>query len=398
MPIKTPSQVAQEFLTQLGTLKPGLDTSLTDSDWYVKGQAIGGAMAGIYSDQVLLANDPFPSAARLSALLLHLQTYFTAPNNALIPPQQASGYMSVTGTIGTVISTAVQAQYTPNGNIYQCVSGFTMGATAALVQMQSVGTGQVQNIISGAPLLITNPPAGLQSAAVASGNFFLGRDQETPAEAAARILAFIQTPPDGGTSADYVRWAEEASPIVTSATVLRFPFGFGTVGVVITAGTTNIDAAIDAGEPVTLIPTQDLINTVQSYIGQNNPLTDCCQVFGPTLQNVPISVTAWFANGLSSLSPDPMGSQFTCGQLVANSIMKAVYGTPPGGRLIEGVGYLVKSDIEESIDSNLSNGPNETGSNPILNDRYVANLAASGPNLTLPGLVIAVPVITVVDG
>lgn len=395
MAIKTPAQVAQEFLTQLGTLKPGLDVSLTDSDWYVKAQAIGGVMAGVYSDQVLLANDPFPQAARLSALLQHLQTYFTSPNNVLIQAQQASGYMSVTGTIGTPVTTAMQAQYAPNGNVYQCVSGFALSATAALVQMQSVGTGQIQNIISGAPLTITNPPAGLQSAGVASGNFLLGRDQETPAEAAARILAFIQTPPDGGTVTDYVRWATEASPFVTGASILRFPFGFGTVGVVITAGTTNIDAAIDAGEAVTVIPSNDLINLVQAYINQRDPLTDCATVLAPSTVNIPISVTAWFVNGNMN-TPDPNGSQFTQGQLVANSVMKAVYNTPPGGRQIEGQGYLVKSDIEEQIDGDLSGEPFGTGSNPILVDRYVGNLSATGPNLTLAGTVVAIPVITIV--
>lgn len=396
MAIKTPAQVAQEFLTQLGTLKPGLDVSLTDSDWYVKAQAIGGAMAGIYSDQVLLANDPFPQSARLSALLQHLQTYFKSPNNVLISPQQASGFIGVTGTAGTVISTALQAQYLPNGNIYQSVSGFTMAASTALVPMQSVGTGQVQNLISGAPLLVTNPPAGLQSAAVASGNFLLGRNQETPAEAAARILAFIQTPPDGGTVPDYIRWAQQASPLVTSATVLRFPFGFGTVGVVITAGTTDVDAAIDAGEPVVVVPTQNLIDAVQSYISTKNPLTDCCQVFGPVLTSVPVSVTAWFANNLAASSPDPNGSVFTCGQLVANSVMKAVYKTPPGGRQIDGVGSVIKSDIEEQIDGDLSGEPFETGSNPILLDRYVGNLSASGPNLQLAGTLFPVPVVTIV--
>lgn len=396
MAVKTPQQVAQEFLTQLAGLKPGLDVSLTDSDWYVKGQAIGGALAGVYSDQVLLANDPFPQSARISALLLHLQTYFAAPNNSLILAQSASGYMSVTGTIGTVISTSMQAQYQPNGNVYQCVSGFTMAATAAVVQMQSVGTGQSQNIISGAPLLITNPPSGLQNFGAASGNFLLGRDQETSDQAAARILAFIQTPPDGGTASDYVRWALLASPFVTAASILRFPFGFGTVGVVIKSGTTDIDSAIDAGLPVFVSPTQDVINQVQAYINAVNPLTDCATVFGPTLQNVNIGVTAWFANG-NSATPDPAGSQFTQGQLVANQVLKAVYGTPPGGRQIEGVGYLLKSDIEEKIDSALSAELFQSGSNPILLDRYVGNLSATGPNLSLSGTVIVVPNVIVVS-
>jgi len=389
MASKTPQQVAQEFLTQLSSLKPSLDTSLVDSDWYVKAQAIGGVMAGIYGDQELLSNDPFPQSARLDAILKHLQTYFTAPNNQLLPAQSASGYMAVTGEVGTVISTALQAQYLPNGNVYQSLTGLTMATTAIAIPMVSIATGQDQNILDGAPLTVTNPPAGLNSTAYASGDFLLGRDQETPEEAAERILAFIQTPPEGGTAADYVRWAQEASASVTSASTIRFPSGLGTVGIVITAGTTNIDAAIDNGQPVVLSPTQDLIDTVQSYITSKKPLTDCATVIGPTFVELNVNVSAWFTQG--DASTILAGQTFTQGELVQNEVKRAIYKTVPGGRQINGVGYIVKSDIEEQIDAGLSSEPFQVGTNPILQDRYVENLAASGPNFTVAPSQVVIP-------
>jgi uncharacterized phage protein gp47/JayE len=400
MATKTPAQVAQEFLTQLASLKPDVDTSLTDSDWYVKAQALGGCMAGVYSDQNLLSNDPFPQSARTDALLKHLQTYFTAPFNNFIQPSQASGYIAVTGTVGTVITTSVQGIYPPNGNGYQSLTGFTMAATSALIPMQSISTGAVQNILSGAPMTISNPPAGLNPSAVASGNFQLGRDLETGEEAAARILAFIQTPPEGGTVADYIRWAQLASPLVTNASVLRFANGFGTVGIVITAGTTNIDAAIDAGDAVVITPSQDLINVVQNYIDTVNPITDCATVYGPELLPINVSVTAFWTQGTgATVNPGQPGPQFTQAQLLTNEIMKAIYNTSPGGRQIAGSGFMLKSDIEEQIDNALSDETYLIGSNPIIIERFIANLSATGPNQVVGGLQQPIPgTITIVDG
>lgn len=396
MAVKTPAQVAQEFLTQLAALKTDVDISLSDSDWYVKAQAMGGTMAGIYSDQSLLANDPYPQSARTSALAQHLQTYFTAPNNVFLPSQSASGFLGVTGDVGTVVTTAVIAQYLPNGNTYQFASGFTMATTSALVPVVSVNTGQDQNLLSGATLTIISPPAGLNSSSVASGDFTQGRDQETDAEAAARILAFIQSPPAGGTQADYIRWAQEASPLVTNASVMRFPNGFGTVGVVITAGTTNIPVAIENGDPVVVVPTQTLIDAVQAYIDSVNPITDCATVYAPTTVPINVSVSAWFAQGdATTVLP---GQTLSQGQLLTNAVLLAIYQTPPGGRIIEGQGYVVKSDIEQEIDQQLSAEPFETGSLPVLNDRYVSALSLTGPNFSMSPVSVAIAgTITVVS-
>src|ERR1019366_6963413 len=158
MAIKTPSQVAAEFLTQLGALKPAIDISLTDSDWYIKGQVLGGVMAGLYSDQDSVSNDAFPQSARISPLLSHFQNYFAAPNNALTPAQQPGWNIAVTGTAGvTIIPIGMQATYAPNGNVYQSVSGFTIPASSCLVPMQSIQTGQIQNLLSGAQLTVQSP-------------------------------------------------------------------------------------------------------------------------------------------------------------------------------------------------------------------------------------------------
>jgi uncharacterized phage protein gp47/JayE len=356
---------------------------------------IGGTMAGIYLDQQLLSNDPFPQTARTDALAKHLQTYFQPPLNTFIQPQPAVGNASVTGAVGTIISVGLSFLYQPNGNSYQATSGFVMAATSALVPVESVGTGQIQNLTSGASLFIPSPPAGLNSTASASGDFQDGRDLETPAEAAARILAFIQTPPAGGTTADYVRFCQDADPSVVSVNVLRFPNGFGTVACIITAGTTDIDTALNNGDPIVVTPSPALLAEVLAYVNTVNPITDCVQIYGPYLLPVNVTVTVTYSQGNgSTVLP---GQTLTQDQLVIREVQRAIWKTPPGGRQLGASGYMVKSDIEEGIDIALSNEPYQTGTMPILQDRIVADLSATGANLLLLGTQTPVPgVITII--
>lgn len=388
MATKTPQQVAQEFLTHLAGLKPDVDVSLTDSDWWVKAQALGGVAAGIYADQALLANDPFPQSARADAIAKHLKTYFTAPNDTFIPAQPAVGFVAVTGTIGTPITVGLQFLYQPNGNSYLATSGFTMAATSALVPVQSVGTGQVQNLLSGAALFVPSPPSGLSSNAAASGDLAQGRDQESIPQAAARVLSFIQEPPAGGTVADYVRFAQQADPSVVGVSVLRYSNGFGTVGLVITAGTSDIDQAIDNGEPVVVVPTADLIQKVQDYVETVCPLTDCVTVVGPSSLAVNVTAKVSFASGDgNTILP---GQTLTQAQLVQREIQRALYKTPPGGRLLGGVGYVVASDIEAQVDSKLSDEPHATGTLPILLDRQIT-ITGGSPNLPIASTQVPIP-------
>jgi len=373
---QTPSQVGDTYLTILKTLKPEVDISKQDSDWWIRSRVVGGVISGAYADQQQVSNDAFPQSARHTALAAHLMTYFNRDFN---PGTASKGNILVTGTVGTDVPAGTQFTYTPNGNTYLSTSDVTLTGATALIPVQSVLTGQDQNLLSGATFTVS--VQGLNSSCVASGDIGDGTDPETDDQAAAAILNRIQQPPAGGTTNDYENYATEASASVTSAVAVRYLYGLGTIGLVITAGTTDIDTALNNGEAIVQTPSQDLINTVQEYVDSVQVETDNVYVSGPNiaLQDVTVQVQYVTGNG-STIEPN---TGLTQDALVAREVSRALYKTPPGGRLnpATGKGYVLASEIEQVLDDGLSAEPYNTGTYAqILADRAVANLSATGVN------------------
>lgn len=396
--LKPPSEVAQDYLDELAVTK-NVNVSQTDSDWWIRSQVIGGVVAGVYADQRLIANDAFPQRAREDAVLRFLDLYFAG---GYIAATQSQGNVAVTGSLGATIPQTTQFLYQPNGNAYQATETVVLSATgfsgtqaSGLVPVLSVAAGQNQNLLAGAPLTISSPPGGiLPSAVVAVNGLADARDQETAAEARARIVARIRSPLSVGRVSDYIQYAEAADPSVTSASVVRYPFGLGTVAVYITSGTTNIDAAIDAGEPISVIPSDALVAKVQAFLDVNRPVTDCVTVVKPVTQTIDVTVLTKYSQGIGSTIIS--GQTLTQDQLVQREVSRAIYKTPVGGRQVAGSGFVFASDIEQTIDVKLSNESVEVGSIPILSDRQVLALSLTGYNYLLQANIVPIPgVITV---
>lgn len=401
---KTPSQIADQYLLHVKNLKPEVDISKTDSDWWVKGQVIGGVFSGVYADQQLIATDAFPQSARHDALSSHLFLYF---NRGFNPATQSVGNFRVTGATGSSITAGQQFEYAPNGNLYSATStvAFPPAATAVDVPVQSVATGQSQNLLSGAVVNVVSPPTGIDPTAVADGNISDGTDVESDTEASTKILRQVQLPIAGGKEADYIQFALAASPQVTSASIIRFPFGLGTVGIVITSGTTDIDTALNNGIPVVTEPSDSLVDTVQAYIDTVNPITDCATVLAPATVGIDATVRVRFASGdINTTLVDPVntvtpGTTMTQGNFVRREVQRAIYKTPVGGRKLGASGYVVLSEIEDLIDENVGAGAYSTGAIvQVVLDREVDNLAASGPNRLVLANQQALPgVITIIE-
>lgn len=379
--IKTPSQIADEYLIQLKTLKPNVNTAQKDSEWWIRSRVLGGLAAGFYADNRLIANDAFPDRAREEAVLRFLNLYF---DGGYIQATQAQGNAIVTGAPGTTYPQGLQFLYTPNGNTYQVVSTVVLPASTATsvtgdVQLLSVNSGQDQNLLPYAQLLISSPPVGaLPNATVTANGLADARSQETPDQARARIVQRIRQPLGVGRVSDYIQYAEEADPSVVSASVVRFPFGLGTVAVYITSGTTDIDSAIDNGNPISVIPSNELIQTVQDFLDLNRPVTDCVTVLKPSSITQDVTVQVKYASGTGSTIIS--GQTLTQDELVKREVMRAIYKTPVGGRQIASSGFIVASEIEQTIDAKLSAETVETGTIPILLDRQVLPLSTSGYN------------------
>lgn len=384
---KTPEQIAEEYLTELKALKPDVNRDQKDSDWWIRSRVVGGTVSGVYADQRLIANDAFPQRARRDAVGRALETYL---NDSFKSPTNAEGFAAVFGTPGTPFPALSQMTYGPNGNVYQTTADVEMGASGdALAPVESVSTGQDQNLLSGAELTISSPPAGIDATASASGDISSGRDEESTAEGASRVLDFIREPISGGTSSDYRQWARNADDAVVEASTIRFHKGLGTVGIVITAGTTDIDKALDEGAPVVLTPSGALIQIVQDYIDARKPDTDCAEVLSPELLEVDVSVRVRFAQG--GLTTVLAGQTLTQGELVQREVKRAIYKTPPGGRRFGNQGYVVASEIEEVIDQGLSSSPYSVGVIEMLVDRQVDDLSATGTNLAIGPTQVPIP-------
>lgn len=375
----TPTELATQYLTILKSLKPEVDTSREDSDWWIRSRVVGGVLSGLYADQRKVAEDAFPQSARREALEKHLFTYF---GEGFIQAQPSTGNVSVTGDPGTIIPAGTEFVYEPSGNSYQSTEEVELDGTTGLVEIESVDVGQNQNLLSGAPLTVSTPPAGLDPSAEASGPIGGGRNIESNEEAAARILAFIRQPPAGGTVEDYKKFARDADDQVVDANVIRYINGLGTLAIVITAGTTDVDAALDEGAPVVREPSDTIIETVQEYVETKKVVTDCVSVVGPIPIPTDVTVRVRFATGgLSTVDPQ---SGLTYEELVQREVKRAIYKTPPGGRQFGTSGFLVLSEIEEVLDASLSALPYQVGSYAqILVDRQVDDLAVTGPNLLL---------------
>lgn len=385
---KTPSEVAEDYLIALKALKPEINKDQTDSDWYIRSRVVGGVLSGIYGDQRKISDDPFPQSARREALEKHLNTLFDEGFKAATP---AVGNVIVTGTIGSTVPILTEFTHSSTGNTYQATAAVTLTGTSGLVAVQSISTGQSQNLLSGSILTLSSPPSGINSSATASGNLSDGTDIESDDRAKTRILEQIRTPLAGGKVSDYVKFALAADPSVVSANILRFPYGFGTVAVIITAGTTDIDQALDNDQAIVVTPSPALVTAVQDYIDTQKPITDCVSVSAPVEVPVNVSVKVRYKSGTNSTIL--LGQTLTQQQLVQREVKRAIFKTPPGGRVLGGAGYVVGSEIEEVIDSNLSDEPYTLGNKAqILLERQVADLGGTGiPNFALLGNQVAVP-------
>jgi uncharacterized phage protein gp47/JayE len=381
---KTPDEVADEYLTHLQGLKPTVNRDQKDSDWYIRGKVSGGVVAGVYADQRLIANDAFPQRARHDAVGRFLQQYF---NRNFNPGTPSTGSVKLTVTPGSLpLSIGSQVIHDPTGNVYQTTVLFTpdLVAPTGTVAVRSIATGQSQNLINGTTLRLASPPAGYQAAASVYGaDMSDGRNPETDPEAIDAILLRIRSPIRGGSITDYEQWTFEADPSVTGASVSRYPNGLGTVSVTVSAGTTDIDSAIDNDEAIVFVPSDALMDIVQAYLDAKRPVTDCVSTLKVSLLAVNVTVHVRYANGTGTTIPS--GQTLTQEELVIREVSRAIYKTPSGGRKIAGgtQGYVVAADIEESVDNHLSTGPYTIGTIPILDDRDVLDLSATGPNLAI---------------
>lgn len=165
----------------------------------------------------------------------------------LVATTASGGLGNLTGIKGTAFTTPLTATAPDGKTQISLVSTVTIsGSPPGLGSVQgtfvAVLPGSTGNVAAGTTMTWDSPAAGSDPTFVLTGALSNGFDLETNAQVFARILARLQNPPRGGTSADYTLWAEAVATI-TGVYVYGRRSGTGTVDVVITVGGTGVGRA-----------------------------------------------------------------------------------------------------------------------------------------------------------
>jgi uncharacterized phage protein gp47/JayE len=184
---------------------------------------------------------------------------------------KADGPLTVTGTNGAVIP-AGRLWQRADGLQYEVEAEATIVGGTATVSLVCTTSGAAGNAAEGVALALVSPIPGIvSSASVAAGGITGGVDQESVERWRQRILERKRQSPQGGSKADYIRWAKEV-PGVTRVWVLPQWLGAGTVGVTFVQD-----------DEVNIIPDAGMVDDVQDYIdaADRRPVTAEVIVFAP---------------------------------------------------------------------------------------------------------------------
>jgi uncharacterized phage protein gp47/JayE len=338
-----------------------------DNTTVIKFYTYAGALSSLYSEAQKTANDFFPASASLDALIKHLATRVLPLQ---IQPQKSHGQIVFTGTVGTPIPLYSQVKRVSDGSIFQTIQEGSIGSSGVInLFCESLSDGTIQNLDStGDPFTLNTSITGIQSACVNSTFFLDGRDLETDSEIKARIVAHDRDDNSGGNATAYETWANEASNEVVSAKTIRLPRGPDTVDTYITAGTTDIQAAVDAGQPVLRLPSSTLISTVQAYIISLNPVTDDHLTKAPV--ELALGVTFKY-----NLYAESAASRSYADGIITKIIKVYLYQARPLDR-------LTPSSIERLVDQSIGD---------LLKERNCNNLGGANTYYDVPAINILIP-------
>jgi uncharacterized phage protein gp47/JayE len=262
-------RIEQDFLSRLVLVGALLRRAIAR----IMSRVQAGIAHGLYGYFEYISKQAFATLADRDGLIRIGSEYGLAPTAAAF----ATGTVTATGTngilipAGTVLVRSDTVTYTVNSGVTIAGGTATLAVTATVADENSncdVGT-----------VLTFETPIGSVNATVTVVSISGGSDVEETEDFRSRVVARIQSPPNGGSSADYIAWAKSISG-VTRAWCIPAQFGFGTVGVYFVRDN-------DAG---TIIPDAGEVATVQTYIDSVRPVTAAVTVQAPTAVPQPFTL------------------------------------------------------------------------------------------------------------
>lgn len=265
------SRIETDYVSRLGIKEPSRAAFVR-----AQSRAFAGAVHGLYGYLDFISQQALPD----TAVDEYLDRWCAIFGIFRIPATFASGNITITGIsgnvvpAGTIVQTGDQVQFETDADA-------TLASGTATVSVTAIDAGAVGNQLAGAPLTFLSPVAGINSTVtVATGGITGGSDQESTESLRGRLIARIQTPPQGGNAADYANWAQEAHPDVTRVWVSPLEMGAGTV-------TVRFVTDDVSGGP---IPSSTVVDAVETYIQEKRPVTANVFVVAPVLNAVNMSI------------------------------------------------------------------------------------------------------------
>ncbi len=220
-------------------------------------------------------------------------TVFGLPSNRGAGLFGRNGAVASTGGAGFVLGTA--GTVVPGGAVLtdlsgqvevELVSGVTVGGGGSIGgAFQALAAGAAGNLATGTTLRWVSPVAGLGAYVTLTTGLSGGYDVESDLALLVRLLAWLRSPPHGGTCADIRRWAEEStdgdgrSLGIGRCYMFRWRNGLGSSDAVITqagSGSARDPGSAKAGKVQAFIDARripsDAIRVVRPYFPSGQAL------------------------------------------------------------------------------------------------------------------------------
>jgi len=319
--IPTPVQIRDRLATDLEVALPGADARSRRTVEGVLARMATFASYDLYAYQGWIANQIFVTTADDDTLTnLHAPLWGITPK----PPALAGGPVTVGGNVGVTLPAGAQMMRS-DGWLYSLNADVTVGSTGTGAGAATAATpGADGNCAVGTRLNLTSPVAGINTLVTVandgSGNGLSGgADLETADALRARVLARIQSPPQGGAQSDYIAWTLQV-PGVTRAWCFPGWLGPGTVGI-----------TFMRDNDVSPLPSATEVDAVSAWIQPLRPVTAAVSVFAPAPDTIPFTI---------ALNPNTVAVQSAVQAAIADFFTREA---TPGGTI-----YLSRLNAEIS--------------------------------------------------
>lgn len=248
----------------------GDESQLRRADAEVYARVFAGALHGVYGYADWIAKQILWDTCDDDTLDRWASMWLQVPRK---PAAAATGPATFVLAVGVTV---------PTGSVLQAFDGVqyttTADSAAGSAPIVAVLPGAAGNRAAGQALSLVSPVPGAQTQATA-GELSGGADVESTASLRARLIARVQTPPDGGSATDYEAWALEVAG-VTRAWVAPNEQGAGTVVV-----------RFVRDNDATIIPDAGEVAAVQAHIDALRPVTAQLYVVAPVADALNFTIT-----------------------------------------------------------------------------------------------------------